>query len=39
MDNMLSGLDLSVDYLDDILMNNKNVVEHKDHVHKTFAKI
>ena len=39
MDTMLSGLDFTVTYLDDILMNNKSVVEHKDQVHKVFAKI
>ena len=39
MDSMLSGLDFSVAYLDDILMNSKSVVEHKDHVHKVFPKI
>ena len=39
MDTMLSGLDFSVTYLDDILMNSKSVVKHKDHVHKVFAKI
>ena len=39
MDTMLSDLDFSVAYLDDILMNSKSVVEHKDHVHKIFAKI
>ena len=32
-------LDFSVTYLDDILMNSKGVVEHKDHVYKVFAKI
>ena len=39
MDTILSGLDFSVAYLDDILMNSKSIVEHKDHVHKVFAKI
>ena len=39
MDTILSGLDFSVAYLDEILMNSKSVVEHKDHVHKVFAKI
>ena len=39
MDAMLSGLDFSVAYLDDILMNSKSVVEHKDQIHKVFAKI
>ena len=39
MDTMLSGLDFSVTYWDDILMNSKSVVDHKDHVHKVFAKI
>ena len=28
MDTMLSGLDFSVAYLDDILMNSKSLVEH-----------
>ena len=36
-DTMLSGLDFSVAYLDDILMNSKHVVERKDHVHKVFC--
>ena len=39
MDIMQNGLDFSVAYLDDILMNSKSVVEHKDDVHKVFAKI
>ena len=39
MDTMMSGLDFSVAYLDDILMNSKRVVEYKDHTHKVFAKI
>ena len=39
MDTMLSGLDFSVAYLDDILINSKNTVEDEDHVHKDFAKI
>ena len=39
MDTMQSGLDFSVVYLDDILMNKKRLIEHKDHVHKVFAKI
>ena len=39
MDTMLSGFDFSVAYLDDILIYSKTVVEHKDHVHKVFAKI
>lgn len=39
MDTMLSSLDFSVAYLDDILMKSQSVVEHKDHVHKVFAKI
>ena len=38
-DTMLSGLDFSVAYFDDILMNSKSVIEHKDHVHKVLAKI
>ena len=33
MDTMLSSLDFSIGYLDDILMNCKTVVEYKDHVH------
>ena len=37
MDTLLSGLDSSVAYLNNILMNSKSVVEHKDHVHKVFA--
>ena len=39
MDTMLSGIDFSVAYFDDILINSKNVVKHKDHLHKVFAKI
>ena len=39
MDTLLSGLDFSVAYLGDILMNSKSIVEHKDHVHKVFAKM
>ena len=39
MDTMLSSLDFSDAYLDDILMNSKSVVEHKEHIHKVFAKI
>ena len=39
MYTMLSGLDFSVVYSYDILMNSKSVVEHKHRVHKVFAKI
>ena len=39
MDPMLSGLDFAVDYLDDILMKSKSIIEHKKHVHKFFIKI
>ena len=39
MDTMMSGFDFSVVYLDDIMMNSKSVVEHKDHVHKVFATV
>ena len=39
MDTMLSGLDFSVAYVDNILMNSKSIVTHKDHIHKVFAKI
>ena len=39
MDIMLRGFDFAVIYLDDVLINSKSVVEHKDHVHKVFAKI
>ena len=37
--HQLSDLDFSVAYLDDILMNSKSIIEHKDHIHKVFAKI
>ena len=39
LDTMLSDLDFSVVYLDDILMESKSIVKHKDHVHKVFSKI
>ena len=39
MDVMLSHLDFAVAYLDDILMNNQNVEQHKEHVHKVFSRI
>ena len=35
---MLSGLNFSVSYLDDFLINSKSAFDHKDHVHKVFAK-
>ena len=38
IDTMLSSFDFSVAYLN-ILMYSKSIVEHKDHVHKIFAKI
>ena len=39
MDTMLSGLDFAVAYLDDILMNSKSIIEHKEHIHKVFIKV
>ena len=33
MDTMLSDLDFTVAYLDDILMNSQNVDQRKEHVH------
>ena len=39
MDTMLSGFDFAVSYLDDILMKSQSLGEHKEHVHKVFAKI
>ena len=39
LDTMLRGLRFSAAYLDDILINSKSIVEHKDHVHTFFAKI
>ena len=39
MDTMLSDLDFAVAYLDDILMNNQNVEQHKEHVPKVFSRI
>ena len=39
MDTMLSGFDFAVAYLDDILMKSQSLGEHKEHVHKVFAKI
>ena len=39
IDTTLSSFVFSVAYLDDILVNSKSVVEHKDHIHQVFAKI
>ena len=39
MDTMLSDLDFTIAYLDNILMNIQNVEQHKEHVHKVFSKI
>ena len=39
MDTTLSGLDFVVACLDDILMKNKSIIKHKEHVHKVFTKI
>ena len=33
MDTMLSGPDFAVGYLDDLLIKNKNIIEHKEHAH------
>ena len=38
MDNLLSGFDFAVAYLD-MLMKSKSIIEHKEHVHKVFTKI
>ena len=37
-----SGTDFAIAYVDDILMKNKSLIEHKEHVHKVlffFTKI
>ena len=36
MNTMMSDLDFTVGYLDDIWMNSPNVEQHKEHVHKIF---
>ena len=39
MDTLLSGLDFTVAFLEDILMNSKSIAEHKDHVHKVVTQM
>lgn len=39
MDIMLAGLDFAMAYLEDILIRNKNVEEHKIHTHELFERI
>ena len=36
MDTILSDLNFAVAYLDDILMNNQNVEQLKENIHKVF---
>ena len=39
MDTMLSDLDYAIAYLDDILVTNKTIVEHRNYIINVFAKI
>lgn len=39
MDTMLSGLDFTIAYLDDILVKSESIEEHKHHLHKVFKRI
>ena len=39
LDTMLSELDYTIAYLDNILRNSQNVEQHKEHVYKVFSRI
>ena len=39
IDTMLSGLDFSIGYLDDILMKSESIDQHKKHVFQVFERI
>lgn len=39
MDTMLGGLDFTIAYLDDILINSKNIEQHWEHVQEVFRQI
>lgn len=39
IDTLLSGLDFTIGYLDDILIRSQNVEQHRDHVFQVFDRI